>query len=204
MNEAFSWRWALRFVLVVLLIGAWVQMKPALVSEPIRDYGPTPEFSLTDQTGRMVRSDELRGSLLVVGFIFTRCPSVCPSLSARMQRLQYTLAPLPENDVKLLSISIDPEHDTPEVLAAYAAEYDADASRWHFLTSDQTTIQAVLKGFHVSAERIDDPDKPDNILHSEAMLLVDADGTLIGVYQGEEEQLVKLPQTIRRILYSRA
>ena len=204
MNETFPWRWALRFVLVVLLMGAWVQMKPALEVEAIPDYGPTPEFSLLNQASEPVRSADLRGSLLVVGFVFTRCPSVCPSLSARMQRLQYTLARLPERDVQLLSITIDPEHDTPKVLAQYAAEYDADPARWQFLTSDAATIQSVLKGFHVSAERIDDPDKPNNILHSEAMLLVDADGTLIGVFQGEDEQLVTLPQEIRRILYGRA
>jgi len=204
MNEAFPWRWFLRFIFVVILLGAWFQAKPLITEHPMPDYGPTPEFSLTNQSGQLVTTEELRGSLLVVGFVFTRCPSVCPALSARMQRLQYTLARLPQKDVTLLSITIDPEHDTPAVLSEYAAEYDADPSRWQFLTSEPDSIRAVLDGFHVSAERIDDPDKPNNILHSEAMLLVDADGTLIGVYQGETEQLVTLPQDIRRILYNRA
>ena len=204
MNETFPWRWLLRFLFVVILLGAWFQAKPTPMEHPMPDYGPTPEFSLTNHSGELVTAEGLRGSLLVVGFVFTRCPSVCPSLSARMQRLQYTLARLPQHDVQLLSITIDPEHDSPSVLAEYAAEYDADPSRWQFLTSEPENIRTVLDGFHVSAERIDDPDKPNDILHSEAMLLVDADGTLIGVYQGETEQLVKLPQDIRRILYSRA
>ena len=204
MNETFPWRWALRFLFVVILLGAWFQAKPALTEHPIPDYGPTPEFSLTNQSGELVTTEELRGSLLVVGFVFTRCPSVCPTLTARMQRLQYTLARLPLHDVQLLSITIDPEHDSPSVLAKYATEYDADPSRWQFLTSEPANIRTVLDGFHIAAERIDDPDKPKDILHSEAMLLVDSDGTLIGVYQGETEQLVRLPQDIRRILYNRA
>ena len=203
MNEGFPWRWFLRFCFVLILLGAWFQAEPTIMEHPVPDYGPTPEFSLTNQNGETVTTEGLRGTLLVVGFVFTRCPSVCPSLSARMQRLQYTLERLPEDDVKLLSITIDPEHDTPEVLASYAAEYGADATRWQFLTSEPEQIKDVLAGFHVSAERIDEPDKPNDILHSEAMLLVDSDGTLIGIYQGEKEQLVELPQDIRKILYSR-
>jgi protein SCO1/2 len=109
--------------------------------------GGLPAFTLTDQTGRPFGSRELTGKIWVADFIFTSCQAACPLLSERMAdvgKRARNLGP----DFHLVSISVDPERDTPERLAAYAARYGANPISWSFLTGPEQAIQAtVVDGF---------------------------------------------------------
>jgi protein SCO1 len=137
--------------------------------------GAFPDFTLTDQTGRTVRTADLRGHPWVADFIFTRCGDVCPLLTEQMARLRA------ETGARMVSFSVDPDYDTPAVLTAYAAAHHAD---WTFLTGQ---IDAVAAGAKLALER--DPSKPapTSILHGSHFILVDAAGQIRGYYDSFEQ-----------------
>lgn len=164
-------------------------------------FGQVPAFSLVDQQGRTVTDRELRGTPWVANFIFTRCPSVCPMLTAKFKALQGKLDP--SDDVSFVSFTVDPEHDTPEVLAAYADKFGADPARWRFLTGPMATIEkTVVKGFKM---HIGDPEphKEDpsliDIMHGEHFVLVDRDGVIRGYYRAEPAELKELAEDLHRL-----
>lgn len=102
-----------------------------------------PEFSLIDQDGKPFTRDDLKGRITIVNFVFTHCPFVCPTLMEKMEGLSIAL----KNDpVHFLSISVDPLHDTPEALRAFAALHNADTARWTFLTGDKAEIDRIITG----------------------------------------------------------
>lgn len=144
--------------------------------EPPPDLGPLPAFALTDQDGNPVGTAQLGGRVWVANLIFTRCPDVCPVLSQRMAALQSRL---PAN-VDLISITVDPAHDTPEVLRAYATAHGA-TPRWRFLTGPRDVIVGLMRnGFKVAFRDDGPPEAP--IAHSERFMLVDGDLRLRGAY----------------------
>jgi protein SCO1 len=119
-------------------------------------YGSVPDFALIDQHGRPVRRTDFEGKLWIASFIFTSCPDECPLMAAEMARLQSDLAHL--KDVRLVSISVDPEHDTPAVLLQYAQQFNADPRRWFWLTGDKRAIYRLAReGFRLG---IADPAEP--------------------------------------------
>jgi protein SCO1/2 len=130
--------------------------------------------------------------------VFTRCPSVCPLLTAKFAALQKQLGGLP---VRFVSISVDPEYDTPEVLAAYGARFEADPERWQFLTGPlQELERTVVKGFKV--HRGDpEPSATDptlvEIMHGEHFVLVDAQGAIRGYYRSDASGLKELEADLR-------
>ena len=143
-------RWSLAAALLAALVGCKAgEAEPAQLDV----LGAVPDFAFTDQTGAPVRSSDLRGRVHVAHFIFTRCPSVCPTTTLKMQRLGERLAGRGDA-IHLLSFSIDPEHDTPPVLAAFAARYHADPARWKFLTGPPDAVRAAVEGgFRIAVER---------------------------------------------------
>jgi protein SCO1/2 len=166
------------------------------------EFGRVPQFSLRDQRGREVTERDLLGSVWVANFVFTRCPSVCPMLTAKFKALQTQLGAL--EGVRYVSISVDPEYDTPEVLAAYAERYQADPERWWFLTGPLDEIQkTVVQGFKI--HRGDpkpselDPSLVD-IMHGEHFVLVDREGVIRGYYRAEQERLEELASDLRALL----
>lgn len=117
--------------------------------------GPAPSFTLTDQLGRPVSDTDLRGKVVVADFIYTTCTDICPALTAQMAALRTRLAAdgLLGDDVVLMSISVDPTRDTPEVLQAYSAPFDADPATWRFLTGAEPAVrQVVVDGFMLGIE----------------------------------------------------
>lgn len=121
-----------------------------------RRFGRVPPFSLIDRTGKTITLADLRGKIWIADFIFTRCPDLCPLMSARMAQVQSTLADQP--DLKLVSISVDPEYDTPAILARYATQFQAHPDRWYFLTGNKKAIYRLVRdGFKLA---IHDPDDP--------------------------------------------
>lgn len=117
--------------------------------ERLGNFGVVPEFTLVERSERDVTRDDLLGQVWVVNFFYASCPDTCPLESAEMANLQRDVADAPE--VRLVSISVDPEHDTPEVLRAYAQRFGADPERWLFLTGDKAAIiRLAQEGFHLS------------------------------------------------------
>ena len=136
-----------------------------------------PDFSLTDQTGKEVNLAGLRGRIVVLDFIYTRCPlpDVCPRLSANFASASKKLR---GRDVEFLSITIDPQHDTPEVLAEYAKRWQAGDS-WRFLTGTPSQIQDVAGLFGL----VYWPEE-GSITHTVATAIIGRDGTLVAKIDG--------------------
>ena len=143
-----------------------------------------PDFTLTDQDGNTVTKDDLRGKIWIADFIFTRCKGPCPLMTARMLEMQRALLKTP--DVKLVSISVDPEHDTPAVLKAYAEANFAEPARWKFLTGDKTVIEKVVtEGFmqHLDEEN-------GEPVHGTMFLVVDGNGMVRSARMLEDPELI--------------
>ena len=156
--------------------------------------GTLPDFSLTDRSGRSVSRADLLGHVSVADFVFTSCSAQCPIVTAQMVKIQgYALARWPE--VRLLSLTVDPERDTPEILAAYAKEYSADPDRWWFLTGTRETLDDLIRnGFKVAgASPIPVDTSPDAVLHSVSLVLLDPQARVRGYYQATDpEEMAKL------------
>lgn len=147
--------------------------------------GTAPSFSLTDQEGRTVTDAGLRGNVLVLDFFFTSCRTVCPVQTSRMAQVQERLDDTA--GVHLISFSVDPETDTPDVLKAYAGRYGADSTRWSFLTGAPEAMDEVVAGYWQIVERIPRPDGAGfDIAHSERFVLVDRAGQIRGFYKTDE------------------
>jgi len=145
--------WALLGGVLVVIIGLGVlglqgQIPRYAAEHDLPPIGTVPAFTLHERSGRAVSKEDLLGKVWVTDFIFTRCVDECPLASQRMARLQAAFAT--KADFRLVSITVDPAHDTPEVLARYAANFGADAQRWLFLTGEKTAIyQLVRRGFRL-------------------------------------------------------
>jgi protein SCO1/2 len=155
-----------------------------VVITPSPDDEPTyvPEFSLIDKNGRPVTLADLKGQVWVANFFFTSCPAQCPAMNMRMGQIQRAL---PDGaDAKLVSITVDPDNDSPAVLAEYAKTYHARDDRWLFLTGDkQAIIRLAKEGFKLPAG-----ENPND--HSLRLALVDRDGRIRGYYNSTEDKSV--------------
>jgi protein SCO1/2/putative membrane protein len=164
---------------------------------------PVGEFALTERDGRMVHPADLQGKVWVAAFIFTRCAGPCTLLSSHMARLQQDLSG--ERDVVLVSFSVDPEYDTPEVLSKYADRFHADPRRWLFLTGEPKTVyDLIYNSFHLTAEPNQGAKRtPGNeVLHDTRLMLVDTQGRIRGYFDGMKiEELPRLERAIRGLLW---
>lgn len=146
-------------------------------------YAEVPPFSFIDRYGKPFTSKHVEGKILVVDFFFTRCTTICPKMSVQMQQLQLKLDDPAYADVVFLSHTVDPEHDTPEVLDAYARKLQADTARWKFLTGAKADIYLQgSEGYFLAAK--EDVLAPDGFLHSEKFVLVDKERHIRGYYDG--------------------
>jgi protein SCO1/2 len=147
---------------------------------PLEVYGSTPTFNLTDQSGAAFSSQSLAGHVTLLDFVYTYCTDACPIMSATFQEAQHKLADdkLLGSKVMLVSLSVDPVHDTPPVLADYAQQFKADPSSWKMLTGDWDNVYDVITGFKVATR----PPRPaadspppggTEITHSTAVVLID-------------------------------
>ena len=143
------------------------------------DYGAVPEFSLTERSGRSLRRSELDGRPWLASFIFTRCPGVCPTISANVSKLHERLP----DGVRLVSFSVDPTYDTPAVLSAYADRFGASRERWLLVTGPTDELRRLVSdGFHLSVAE----DTGGALTHSDRVALVDREGRIRRYYRGTE------------------
>ena len=172
---------------VALLLSCIFLFGCARDTQPKINYGVAPEFSLTDQNGKTVTRRDLAGKVWIADFIFTNCAGTCPVISGTMRRLQDSLPP----EIHLVSFSVDPERDTPDVLAKYAEQFRADKGRWHFLTGGKDKLHDLsIKGFKLALDETDGTDV-EPITHSTRLVLVDKDGRIRGYYGGTEDEEMK-------------
>ena len=175
--------WKITLLLIPLLTAAvlfWLRQVQvnALSNRPLPSYGTVPQFQLTNQDRQVFGSQALAGKIWIADFIFTTCPGPCPIISTRMSELQK---PLANTDVHLVSISVDPEKDTPEVLRAYADKLRKEPFRWDFLTGPLDTITSLSRdGFKLAIAAGEEPGSGP--VHSTRFVLVDRRGTIRGYY----------------------
>jgi protein SCO1/2 len=144
--------------------------------------GAVPRFELTAQTGERFDSASLSGHPWVANFIFTTCTGPCPMMTAQMRRIQNLTADYP--DVKLLSFTVDPAHDTAPVLAEYASRFNAQTGKWYFLTGEPPKLDALsFDTFHL--HHVD-----GNLNHSTRFVLVDRRGQIRGYYGSTDENFM--------------
>jgi protein SCO1/2 len=155
-------------------------------SEPIADGPPLTEFTLTNEAGQPFDSASLRGKVWVASFFFTNCPAVCWRLNQTLAALQQTEK---DSDVRYVSITCDPQTDTPEALAKYAQHFKADPARWTFLTGDMNLIQRIGRDFfRISVE---------HETHSDRACVVDRKGQVRGRFRLTQPDQVEL---LKRLL----
>ena len=137
-------------------------------------------FALTDQNGERVEFRKLRGKPLVINFMYTSCPDVCPLLTASLKILRDHMKPAEARDIRFLSITTDPEIDSAKVLKAYSKRHEADAPNWSWLTGEPRELAPVWQGFGVSVKRL----AKGLIEHTTLTVVADAQGFMRFAYFG--------------------
>ncbi len=178
-----SMAWKATLILIPLVTAAslfWLRQVQVqhLANRIMPSYGSVPNFNLVNQNGHPFGSAQLNGKIWIADFIFTNCPGPCPMISTRMSELQK---PLEKTDVHLVSVSVDPERDTPEILRGYAEKLHAQSNRWDFLTGSRPAIFSLSRdGFKLGVSG--DGDEAGVPVHSTRIVLVDRHGTIRGYY----------------------
>ncbi|MBE7447807.1 MAG: SCO family protein [Kofleriaceae bacterium] len=191
----------LGLVAVILAIIIPTVFVPTVLFPPaeprLDDHGQLPPFALTDHTGAELTRASLEGQVTIVNFIFTRCDTICPVTSMKMRTVQEKTADL-AGRIKLLSISVDPAHDTVPVLAAYAARFGADPGRWRFVRGDIAAVRDLVeRGLAIGFDDLGGTTASGapNITHSGHFVLLDQRAHIRGYYDSDDwpriERLMK-------------
>jgi protein SCO1/2 len=179
-------------------------LRPLLRHEPAPPpvLSHLPPFDLVAGDGETFGTRQLAGHVWVANFVFTRCTSICPALTASMRRLQDRLDGAGVDGVRLVSISVDPAYDTPDRLRDYADRHGADPARWTFLTGDPDEVRKlVVEGFRTPMgpqER--DGDVLVEIAHTGKLVLVDGGGGIRGYYDSDETGIDEVFHRSRHVL----
>lgn len=155
-----------------------------------------PGFELTDQSGRPFRLEDLRGRAVLIDFIFTNCPGPCPILTASMVQVQRRLGDDLSERVHFVSVSLDPERDTPAALTSYASRHGADLGNWSFVTGAVPDVERVLMSYGVGKRVLEDGE----IDHLVATMLIDPEGRIVERYLGLSHKPADVIEDIERIL----
>ncbi len=163
-------------------------------------FGRVPDFSLTERSHKSINLKDLLGRVWVANFIFTSCKETCPTQTAALAQLHA------DEDLKgkltLVSITIDPDRDTPEVLSRYASRFGAHPDLWYFLTGNKAQIYRLAQeGFRLSVAPVTGSGGESDFIHSSRLVLVDREAQIRGYYHSSDpEALHKLNQDIKLIL----
>ena len=191
-------------IVLVSLVIQQLRTPPAAPRQPVLEqlarYGPAPDFSLVERSGRPVSAGDLRGRVWIADFIYTQCRDTCPLQSRAMAALRTDLKSY--GDLRSVSISVDPLTDTPALLSRYADRYGADPERWLFLTGELGEIRRIVQdGFRLSAAPVDGHTHDPVVFHSTRFVLVDRDGIIRGYYESRDPRaLERLRRNARSLL----
>ncbi len=163
-------------------------------------YTQVPAFQFTDQSGNAFGSEDLAGNIWVANFIFTRCTTVCPIFTDKMAELQMRTK-YAATKPKLVSFSVDPDFDSPEVLQGYAMRFEANPSRWHFLSGPTDAVRAVVEdGMKTAMGDAKEVMNPEDLIHGSHFVLVDPDLNIRGYYAvSNEDTIEKLLDDFRAV-----
>ena len=193
--------WVLAALAGLVLIPA---IRPLLRFEP--DPPPVlrelPQWRLVDQNGEAFGSDDLAGEVYVASFLFTRCATVCPRLTASLRQLERRYREEGVEDVRLVSFTVDPAHDTPDLLRDYARSRSLDLERWSLVTGAEPEMRSVVvDGFALPmGERLDLAGGLVDVAHAARLALVDRDGGVRGYYGSDAVGLDEVFHRTRQIL----
>jgi cytochrome oxidase Cu insertion factor (SCO1/SenC/PrrC family) len=176
---------------------------------PLDDFGPVADFSFTERSGRTVTRADLAGKVWVVSFVFTRCTGPCPQVTGTVARIQDALRDEP--DVRLVTFTVDPRHDTPDELKEYARHFGADPERWLFLTGPEEELYRLSeKSFFLAAQRNTGKDVTPGtaVTHSPRLAVVDRRGHFRAYFDGRQvddegqsvDEVPKLCQAVTALL----
>jgi protein SCO1 len=166
----------------ILFVAHWLREPDPVLD----DHGVLPDFSFTDETGATFTQEALRGHPTIFTFIFTRCPDICPMIAGRAERLQEKTQDRKGVAIKIVSISVDPDHDTPAALTEFAARYHADPTRWKFIVGPwEKTKELVTSAMKNEMER---GPTLGLVTHQGYFVLVDGDLHVRGFYDSNEPQ----------------
>lgn len=187
------WVLVLGVVLLVVLPLLWAASAPRSAGEPPPVLGRLPDFGLVAEDGSAIEREDLKGRPWVAGVIFTRCPTVCPQLIERLRVVERDTRVTAE-PLRFVFFTADPEHDSPEVLAAWARERGVDGPRFRFVTGPNEELRSiVLEGLKLGLG--EDGEAPYGIFHATHVVLVDRDSNLRGFYRSDDpeamDQLVR-------------
>jgi protein SCO1/2 len=175
---------------VLLLVSACAKPKGP---EPLPVLGQVEDFTLTDQNGEPFGMKDLKGRVWVADFFFSNCPGPCPRMSTLMGDIQRETRDIEE--LRIVSITVDPERDSPEVMKAYGQRYGAIDGRWYFLTGPTEVLNRLAsKDFSLF-------DVDGSLQHSTRFALIDREGRIRGFYStGENGSYARIPEDVRRLV----
>lgn len=205
----------------LLFVAAAGAVKIALDAraESLPVYMTIPDWPFTDQEGHTFWLGQTRGKVVVLGMIYTHCPDVCPLITARMREIQEQVATEGLSDqVFFVTITFDPERDTPEVLRRYARARKVDFTNWTFLTGDPSTIRHLTEVLGIYTERVyvihgtpaaATPEASSSevtyfINHTDRIFLVDRQGRVRALLPGSRTELKDAMEKIRRLVRERS
>lgn len=190
------------FPLIVFFVNACTKSEkpasdnqtPARQRASLPEIKAVPQFSGRSQTDTQFQSASMQGSVWLAYFFFTSCGGPCPAMNARVEALQKEFS---SPKVKFVGISVDPETDTPKALAAYAARYHADASRWTMVQMSLDSVKSIaVQGFMLAQGAENDPN-----LHSTRFVAIDKRGVIRGYFEGlDENEIPKLKKALQDLL----
>jgi protein SCO1/2 len=187
-------RWLPAAILACASVQAWAHGTKANERLPV--IGAAPDFVLTNQDGRRVSLADSKGTVRAVTFIYATCKDTCPMLTAKMALMQQKLGADFGKRVKFVSITVEPEIDTPEVLRDYAKKFDADPAGWSFLTGTNAEIEDVVRKYGAFAKRV----KRGDVDHLFLTSLIDRKGVLRVQYLGYRFDPDEMLKDVRLLL----
>jgi len=182
--------------LVMLVAAEPVPAHDMRMDARLSKIGPAPAFALTTQDGTRLTLDELRGKVVVVTFIYTGCADTCPLLTAKMATVQARLGPDFGPRVFFVSVTVDPERDTPDVLKRYAATHRANPAGWMFLTGAPAEVADVGRRYGIFARKA----AGGGVDHTFLTSLIDQEGVLRVQYMGVRFDPAELLRDVRSLL----
>ncbi|MBX7142974.1 MAG: SCO family protein [Oligoflexia bacterium] len=181
--------------ILLALISGYIVFAGAMKGRELPELGNAPAFALIDSNGNGFNSESLKGRPWVASFFFASCQATCPTLMGTIASFLKRNHEL--GDFRVVSMSVDPSYDTPEILKKYAAKFSVDSKQWMLLTGDRSKVEdLIVNGFKVGTHE-------EPLLHSNRFLLFDQQGRLRGTYNGlEAEQVTALQSDLELVLAS--